>query len=174
MAAFRATLEEVQEAAVLLQVSDISNAYHDDLEQEVEKILGELGVTGRPRLRVFNKVDRLSAEAREPLAAAWRRRAPGEDAPLFVSALTGEGLDELLRRVDEALPVDPLVRLCLHVPLSEGRSLALIHALGREMHARVNDSHMDLEAEVPEAMAKRLKLDEFSVKGTPPSSRAYL
>ena len=60
------------------------------------------------------------------------------------------------------------------MPLSEGRSLALIHALGRVLHSEVSDSHMDLEAEVPEAMAKRLKLDEFRVKGTPPSSRAYL
>ena len=174
IAAFRATLEEVQEAAVLLEVSDISNAYHDELEQEVEKILGELAVTERPRLRVFNKVDKLSPQMREGLRAAWSRRAPGEEPPVFVSALTGEGLDELLRRVDEVLPVDPLVRLCLHVPLSEGRSLALIHALGRVMHSRVNDSHMDLEAEVPEAMAKRLKLEEFKVKGTSPSSSAYL
>ena len=83
-------------------------------------------------------------------------------------------MEELLRRVDAALPVDPLVRLCLHVPLSEGRALALIHALGRVMHSRVGDSHMDLEAEVPEAMAKRLKLEEFTVKGTSPSARAYL
>jgi hypothetical protein len=76
--------------------------------------------------------------------------------------------------MDEALPVDPLVRLSLHVPLSEGRSLALIHALGRVMHSKVNESHMDLEAEVPEAMAKRLKLDEFTVRGTSPPSGAYL
>lgn len=172
--AFRATLEEVQESALLLQVSDISNGYHDELEQEVEKILSELGVMDRPRLRVFNKVDKLSPEQREELAAAWSRQAPGEGPPVLVSALTGEGLDELLRRVDEALPVDPLVRLSLHVPLSEGRSLALIHALGRVVHSKVNDSHMDLEAEVPEAMARRLKLDEFTVKGTSPPSRAYL
>lgn len=174
LTAFRATLEEVQESALLLQVSDISNAYHDELDREVEKILGELGVTERPRLRVFNKVDKLSPEQREELAAAWSHQTPGEEPPVFVSALTGEGLDELLRRMDEALPVDPLVRLSLHVPLSEGRSLALIHALGRVMHSKVNESHMDLEAEVPEAMAKRLKLDEFTVRGTSPPSGAYL
>src|SRR5208282_1549602 len=57
--AFRATLEEVQEAALLLQVSDISSLQHDDLDREVEKILEELGVMARPRLRVFNKVDQL-------------------------------------------------------------------------------------------------------------------
>ena len=62
LTAFRATLEEVQEAALILQVSDISNPHHEELEEEVEKILDELGVMDRPRLRVFNKVDRLSPE----------------------------------------------------------------------------------------------------------------
>jgi GTP-binding protein HflX len=173
MAAFRATLEEVQESALILQVSDISNPYHDELEEEVEKILGELGVTERPRLRVFNKVDRLAAEQREQWEAAWLRRKGGEEPPVFVSALTGEGLDELLRRIDEALPVDPLVKLSLHMPLSEGRSLALIHALGRVLHSQVSDSHMDLEAEIPETVARRLKLKDFAVKETLRPSASY-
>ena len=68
--AFRATLEEVQEAALLLQVSDISSVHHDELDREVEKILEELGVMGRPRLRVFNKVDQLTPEQRENFEAA--------------------------------------------------------------------------------------------------------
>ena len=173
MAAFRATLEEVQEGALLLQVSDIANPYHEELEQEVEKILGDLGVMERPRLRVFNKVDRLPAEQRKEFAAAWSRTGEGEEPPLFVSALTGEGLEELLRRVDAALPVDALVRLSLRMPLSEGRALALIHALGRVLHSRVNDSHMELEAEVPETVARRLKLRDFAVKETLRPSASY-
>lgn len=173
MAAFRATLEEVEESALILQVSDISNPYHDELEEEVEKILGELGVMERPRLRVFNKVDRLAAEQREQFEAAWIRRKDGEEPPVFVAALTGEGLDELLRRIDQALPVDPLVRLSLHMPLSEGRSLALIHALGRVVHSQVSDSHMDLEAEIPETVARRLKLKDFAVKETLRPSASY-
>jgi GTP-binding protein HflX len=173
MTAFRATLEEVQESALLLQVSDIADPYHGDLEREVEKILGDLGVLGRPRLRVFNKVDRLSPEQREQFAAAWSRTREAEEPPVFVSALTGEGLEELLRRIDKALPVDPVVRLSLHVPLSEGRSLALIHALGRVVHSRVSDSHMDLEAEIPETVAKRLRLNEFEVGETIRPSASY-
>jgi GTPase len=160
MTAFRATLEEVQEAALILDVSDISNPYHEELEGEVEKILGELEVMQRPRLRVFNKVDRLSAEQREQFMAAWSRTKEGEEAPVFVSALTGEGLEELLRRIDEALPVDPVVKLALRMPL------ALIHALGRVVYSRVDDSHMELEAEVPEAVARKLKLRDFAVKET--------
>jgi GTP-binding protein HflX len=173
MAAFRATLEEVQEGALLLQVSDISNPYHQELEQEVEKILGDLGVMERTRLRVFNKVDRLSPEQREQFEAAWSRKEDAEEPPVFVSALTGEGLDELLRRIDAALPVDPLVKLSLHMPLSEGRALALIHALGRVLNSQVSDSHMDLEAEVPETVARRLKLREFAMKETLWPSGSY-
>jgi len=165
MTAFRATLEEVQEAALILQVSDISNPYHEELEQEVEKILEELGVTERPRLRVFNKVDRLTPEQRGQFEAAWPSSG-GEESPAFVSALTGEGLEELLRRMDAALPVDPVVKLWLSMPLSEGRSLALLHALGRVLHSEVKNSHMELEVEVPEAVARRLKLKDFGAKET--------
>src|SRR5882724_1434357 len=164
--AFRATLEEVQEAALLLQVSDISNPHHDELEEEVEKILDDLGVKETPRLRVYNKVDQLDAERRHNLEAACRRNGGGEEIPVLVSGLTGEGLDGLLRRIDAALPLDPIVKLSLHMPLSEGRSLALIHALGRVLHSQVNDSHMDMEAEVPQSIATRLKLNSFTAAGT--------
>src|SRR6476661_1897680 len=67
LTAFRATLEEVQEAALILQVSDVSNPHHAELDEEVDKILNDLGVADRPRLRVFNKVDRLTQEQRAPL-----------------------------------------------------------------------------------------------------------
>jgi GTP-binding protein HflX len=162
--AFRATLEEVQEAALLLQVSDISNVHHDELDCEVDKILGELGVLERPRLHVFNKVDRLTAEQRTQFEAAWARGAGGAEPPVFVSATTGEGLDELLRRIDVSLPTDPLTRLSLHMPLKEGRSLALIHSLGRVLRSEVNDSHMDLDAEIPATVVRRLKLEKYAVK----------
>ncbi len=173
MTAFRATLEEVQESALTLQVSDVSNPFHEELEQEVEKILGELGVLQRPRLRVFNKIDKLNPEQRQQFSAAWSRTKNGEEPPVFVSALTEEGLDELLRRIDAALPVDPIVRLSLHMPLSEGRSLALIHALGRVLQSRVRDSHMDLEAELPEAVVRRLRLKDFEAKETFTPSPSY-
>jgi GTPase len=171
--AFRATLEEVQESALLLQVSDISNPHQEELDAEVEKILDDLGVKGTPRLRVFNKVDRLDTEQRRQLGAACRRNNSGEEPPVLVSGLTGEGLDELLRRIDAALPMDPIVKLSLHMPLSEGRSLALIHALGRVLHSEVSDSHMNLEAEVPQSIARRLKLESFAANGTSAVPRAY-
>src|SRR5215469_14531348 len=172
--AFRATLEEVQEAALLLQVSDISNPHHDELDAEVEKILDDLGVKATPRLHVFNKVDRLDPDHRAQLEAACRHNGNSQGPPALVSALTAEGLDELLRRIDAALPLDPIVRLSLHMPLTEGRSLALIHALGRVLRSEVSDpQYMDLEAEVPQSIARRLKLDTFAAHGTSPAPDAY-
>lgn len=173
LTAFRATLEEVQESALLLQVSDISDPHHEELDREVEKILSDLHVQDRPRLRVFNKVDRLTDVQREELSAAWNTPKSGDEPPVFVSALAGEGLEDLLQRMDQVLPVDPVVRLSLRLPMGEGRSLALIHALGRVLHSEVDDAHMNLEAEVPATVAKRLKLDEFVRNGTSRRAPAY-
>jgi GTPase len=160
LTAFRATLEEVQEAALILHVSDVSNPHHDELDAEVEKILQELGVADRPRLRVLNKADLLTAEQRDLLSSNGAK--PGTNGAVLVSAKTGEGMDELLRRIDLALPVDPVVTLSLRLPLAEGRTLALIHALGRVLHSSVEDSHMTMSAEVPASIARRLRLSHFA------------
>jgi GTPase len=161
LTAFRATLEEVQEAALILHISDVSNPHHDELDEEVDKILQELGVADRPKLRVLNKVDLLSAEQRETLDDSLARVR--DTGPVLVSAMTGQGVDELLRRMDVALPVDPVVTLSLRLPLAEGRTLALIHALGRVLHSAVEDSHMAMDAEVPVSIAKRLRLNQYAV-----------
>ena len=165
LTAFRATLEEVQEAAVILHVSDVSNPHHDELDEEVDKILGELGVNGRPILRVLNKTDLLSPLLKETLESSVARS--GDSGPVLVSAKTGKGIEELLRRVDAALPIDPVVTLSLRMPMAEGRTLALIHAMGKVLHSIVEDSHMRMVAEVPESIARRLRLNQYSVGGTP-------
>jgi GTPase len=164
LTAFRATLEEVQEAALILHVSDVSNPHHDELDEEVDKILRELGVAGRPRLRVLNKMDRLTPEERKAIANGAERNPGAAGAPLLVSALTGEGIDELLRRMDVEMPTDPVVTLSIRLPLAEGRTLAMIHALGRVLHSEIDDSHMRLDAEVPASIAKRLRLKEYAVE----------
>lgn len=153
LAAFRATLEEVQEAALILEVSDVSNAHHREHDAEVEKILIDLGVADRPRLRVYNKIDRLSSQE----AAALEKHS-GTNGHLFVSALTGAGFEDLLARIDAAMPVDPLIHLQMSIPLSEGRTIALVHALGRVVHSEIRDSKMAIEAELPESVARRLHL----------------
>jgi len=147
IAAFRATLEEVEEAALILQVADVANPRHPEQDAEVEKVLHELGVSGTSRLHVFNKIDLL---------------APGEvprvaNGNVFVSAQTGAGLDILLERIDATMPVDPTVRMELNIPLSDGRTLALVQARGRVFHSEVRDGHLRLDAEIPESLARRLR-----------------
>src|SRR6185437_114752 len=157
IAAFRATLEEAQEAALILHVTDISNPHHAEQDAEVETVLPSLGVQGRPRLRVYNKLDRLDEQERAALA-----RPNGHSGErVFASAATGEGLPELLARMDAAMPVDPLVRLHLRVPVSDGRSLSLVYACGQVLHSELLDGNLLLEAEIPDSVARRLK--EFTL-----------
>jgi GTP-binding protein HflX len=153
IAAFRATLEEVQEAALILHVTDASNPRHAEQDADVEKVLIELGVAERPRLRVFNKIDRLPAEEAEALTS---RRARTNGA-VCVSALTGAGLPELIMRMDSAMPVDPIVERRLRLPLSDGRNLALVYACGRVLRSEVEDGHITVDAELPESLARRLE-----------------
>jgi hypothetical protein len=68
--------------------------------------------------------------------------------------------------VDAALPVDPMIALSLRLPLAEGRTLALVHAMGRVLHSSVEDGHMVLDAEVPVSMAQRLRLSQYTAQGT--------
>src|SRR5579872_815636 len=101
IAAFRATLEEVQEAALIVHVSDISSPRHAEQDTEVLKVLADLGVDDRPRLRVMNKIDRLSEEE----VAALQHANSGIERAVFTSAVSGQGLDTLLQRIDAVMPV---------------------------------------------------------------------
>src|SRR5229473_5095891 len=150
IAAFRATLEEAQEAALILHVTDVSNPHHAEQDSEVEKILNELGLAQRPRVRVLNKIDRLIPEEIFSLN--------GNHDAARVSALTGAGLEELLGRIDAAMPVDPVLRVRFSLPLTDGRSIALVHALGRVIRSEVQDSTMAIEAELPASVARRFKI----------------
>jgi GTP-binding protein HflX len=156
IAAFRATLEEVQEAALILHVTDISDPNHTEHDAEVLKVLEDLGVQDRPRIHVLNKADRLSPEEQQSLQTG------NGHLRVLVSAMAGEGLPALLKQIDKAMPVDPIVRSRLRVPGSDGRHLALIHGLGRVLNARVDDDHMLLEAELPQSLLAR-RLDRFVV-----------
>ena len=151
IAAFRATLEEVQEAALILHVTDISNPHHAEHDAEVLKVLRELGAENKPRLHVLNKIDRLPDEDLSALKNA------GSSDTALVSAVSGAGLDELLRKIDAAMPVDPLLRMHLRVPADDGRSLSVIHGRGRVLHSEVDDAHLIFEAELPESAARELE-----------------
>ncbi len=151
IAAFRATLEEVVEAALILHVTDVAIPHHAEQDSEVGKVLVELGVDGRPRLHVFNKIDLISPEERATLEAG--------NGSVLVSALRKTGLERLLERIDSVLPSDPTVRLRMRLSLGDGRTLALLHEQGRVLQTKVRDSRMWVEAEVPESVARRLEME---------------
>ncbi len=150
LTAFRATLEEVQQSALILHVTDVSNPHHAEQDAEVEKVLVQLGMSDRTRLHVFNKIDLLDSETLKAVSAS--------NGNVFVSALQGTGLGELLQRVDEMMAVDPLRRMRFSLPLTEGRKLALVHGLGRVLHSELRDSKMVIDAELPESLVRRLRL----------------
>jgi GTPase len=153
IAAFRATLEEVQEAALILHVTDISSPHHAEQDAEVLKVLRDLGVENRPRVHVLNKSDLLSDEDMDVL-----KRANGHGREvIFTSAVTGAGLEDLLARIDLVMEVDPLVRLRLRLPVSDGRHLSMAQAQGRVLNSKVVDGHFLLEAELPQSIARRLQ-----------------
>src|SRR3984885_5972467 len=161
IAAFRATLEEVQEAALILHVTDISNPHHAEQDAEVEKVLDDLGVKNTPRVHIFNKIDRLAPEDREEVARIAQNGNGAASRSAFVSAETGEGLETLLAQIDAALPIDPITRVRLQLPMSEGRTLAMLYACGRVLSSEADGEQISLEAEVPETLARRLA--EFTV-----------
>ncbi|HRD74932.1 MAG TPA: GTPase HflX [Hyphomicrobiaceae bacterium] len=137
VAAFRATLEEVIEADLVLHVRDISHAETDAQRADVESVLAGLGIEAQsaaaPVFEVWNKIDRLTAEARSELGGQAER---SERSPALVSAVTGDGIAALLQAIDRRLSgSDEIVRLM--IPPSEGGVLAWLHAntdvTGREI-----------------------------------------
>jgi len=147
--AFRATLEEVQRAALVLQVSDASSPIAVEQAVQVEAVLSELEAASKPRLHVLNKVDLLPAAEREALR--------DEAATVHVSALKGIGLTTLLDRIDQMLVEDPISRVRLKVPQSEGKLLSALEARSRIFSRQYSDGVVVLEAEAPESLLRRLK-----------------
>jgi GTP-binding protein HflX len=102
VAAFRATLEDVIEADVLLHVRDISHGETEAEATDVQRVLRDLGINPEDRHRVvevWNKADLLAPDERERLAATVERM-PADERPVLVSAITGDGLERLLRAVE--------------------------------------------------------------------------
>jgi GTP-binding protein HflX len=119
---FRATLEEVERAEVLLHIRDASSAMMEEQKQQVEKVLGELAVAGKPVIEVMNKIDLARSEDRSA------HHQPQGGRVVAVSGLKKIGLDELLAAIDDALVVDPLIEANFRIPQSEGAALAALEA----------------------------------------------
>ncbi|MGN8114125.1 GTPase HflX [Labrys sp. 22185] len=128
VAAFRATLEEVLEADVILHVRDISHGDTEAQAGDVRSILHSLGIeegTRQTVIEVWNKVDLIEEPAREALLTASRRE--GGNRPVVVSAVTGEGLPALLDRVEAVVAAGRLT-LAIDIPPADGAGLAWLHA----------------------------------------------
>ena len=117
---FRATLEEVDRAEILLHVRDASSPMLEEQKVQVEKVLAELDVSGKPIVEVLNKIDLLPEAERTCLRV--------DESTVPVSGLTGGGIDDLLAAIDRALVRDPLIEAEFRVPQSEGGVLAAMES----------------------------------------------
>ncbi|HEV8585021.1 MAG TPA: GTPase HflX, partial [Methylomirabilota bacterium] len=140
VAAFRATLEELTEADVLVHVVDASHPALEEHMAAVDALLVELEVVGRPTVLALNKLDRLD-EAQTGAVLAGRRAAVG------LSAATGEGVETLLDAVEKALPASGAVTL--RIPHGDGAALALCYERGRVVARSDEPAHVTLEVELP-------------------------
>jgi len=129
VAAFRATLEEVISADLIVHVRDISHPDSDAQREDVEAVLAEIGAGGEggaPLIEAWNKIDLLEAEEGERVEAEAARR----DDVVRISALTGEGLDALLECASAKLSKGAKLRT-VTLGASDGESIAWLHANGR-------------------------------------------
>jgi GTPase len=113
---FRATLEEVERAEILLHVQDAASPMREEQQTQVEKVLAELAVSTKPVIEVLNKVDLVPPEELPHLL--------NDREAIPVSSLQHTGLEQLLIAIDAALVVDPLVQSSFRIPQSEGSILA--------------------------------------------------
>jgi len=162
---FRATLEEVAQAEVLLHIRDANSTYGEEQKTQVERVLGELDCLAKPRIEVLNKIDLLGEHERAGLLE--RSKAGAEVA---VSARTGEGMEALLAAIDRALHSDPQLTAELRVPQQEGAVLAAIEA-GMIVHSREYEGNLvRLTVSGPASLIGRLRqyrLRDESAKETP-------
>lgn len=155
--AFRATLEEVAQAAFILHVVDLAAPQAAGQLAQVEKVLEEIGAGAIPRLLVFNKADLLPEAEAESRAARLAASAGGPAAPaVVVSARTGAGLERLLAAMDQLLAADTLVPATFRFPAEQAGKVSLIYRRGRVLTAHYDDQGCEVRAEVPESLKARL------------------
>jgi GTP-binding protein HflX len=148
VAAFRATLEELQDADVLVHVVDASHPALEEHMAAVESLLGELGVADRPTVLALNKVDRVA----EPRVV---ERLVESRGGVPVSAATGEGIERLRAAIEATLrPAGVPVRL--RVPHADGTVLALCYRRGRVLARSDAPEHVELDVELPPALQDTL------------------
>jgi len=147
---FRATLEEVERAEVLLHVQDAASPIREEQKAQVEKVLAELGVvSSKPVVQVLNKIDLVPAQELAETGRDW-------DA-IPVSALERTGLERLLLAIDAALVVDPLMECSFRLPQSEGAILASLEGGAVIEEKRFEGNLVYLRARGPASLLNRYR-----------------
>ena len=150
IAAFHATLEEVVEADLLVHVVDASHPQMDHQIEAAQRVLAELRAAAKPQMLAFNKADRVADRGQ------LDERIQREKEAVAISAVTGEGLDDLLRLVGERLE-HMLVAVELRVPYSAQDLLSEAHSRGRVFSAEFEQDGIAFSGRVPEDLAQRLR-----------------
>jgi GTP-binding protein HflX len=158
--AFRATLEEVIEASLLLHVVDASSPYAPHQTAHVLKVLAEIGAEETKQILVLNKMDQ-AVEAGEESDTLAQRILGEVSGPvgleaITVSARTGAGFDALLAAIDHGLSLDPVAHARFRIPAGEGLSIHLLHEHAKVIDSRYQDEWCEIEAEAPESVRRQL------------------
>ena len=158
--AFAATLEETKRADLLLHVVDASAPEEElvAMTRAVDDVLEEIGVGDQPRILVLNKADVLDEERRRELAFRHPEAA-------LVSAISGEGLDELQERIADEFE-RTLRDVELLVPFSEGGTLSELHDLAGDLERTDTPDGVRIQARLPSVVAERF--DRYAVNGAGP------
>lgn len=156
VAAFRATLEEVIQAHLLIHVIDASNENADEQIDAVQETLRELEVANKPVLHVLNKMDLI--DNGDLMLQSYRNRL-GE--VVAISAETGEGLDELINTITRMLS-EFWERIRLSIPNDQQSLISMLHDQGRIYYKNYTDGRIELDIEVPKKLAERVRQYSFS------------
>jgi GTP-binding protein HflX len=150
---FKATLEEVSEADLLIHIVDLSHPRVDEQMKAVDAVTKELDAFGKQTLIVFNKIDNLTDRE---LAETYAKRFPGSVA---ISACTGEGVDKLIQALQQALSSWRL-RSHFRIPANETALIAEIHRVGHVLELKYEGDRAVIVTHVPPNLAQ--KLERFS------------
>ncbi len=153
--AFRATLEELVEAAMILHVVDISAPQRRGQMEEVERLLADLDASDKPQLLVLNKCDCLTSVDVESAAEAERSFASAVKV-VPVSAKTGDGIPELLSSIDAFLPGDRILRSRFHFAFDAGDKLAFLYEHAKVLERSDDESGVEVLADVAESVERSL------------------
>ena len=154
--AFRATLEEVGEAALILHLVNGSSPYAAEQTAQVLRVLAEIGAAATPQVLVLTKSDQWADDPTPRILAEFGLASLAMPRFAAVSAQSGAGLDDLVRLIDELLPADPLTDAWFQFSHDDSGQRHLVHEFARVESERWTADGSQVHAEVPESLLRRL------------------